>query len=190
MNLNGFKWNLYTFFCVISRWFLKHSWLEMSLEDIFTKHDPIWLVLIRIDKRRAGGSGHLHSFFGYDFAVIPLRSFQIAGGQGDGGGSIDSTWNPSIMSKIFEKKHTHTHGNPQCSRWTLALAPPVQHRQCNTPEKKAISKEQQRRTELIRKNSSVVPDYLNAGPRFSAGFWTFWHGVANKMKILLDTQLV
>lgn len=122
-------------FCMISRWFLKHSWLEMSLEDIFTKHDPIWLVLIRIDKRRAGGSGHLHSFFGYDFAVIPLRSFQITGGQGDGGGSIDSTWNPSCP-KYLKKKHTHTHGNPQCSRWTLALAPPVQHRQCNTPEKK------------------------------------------------------
>lgn len=176
-------------FCMISRWFLKHSWLEMSLEDIFTKHDPIWLVLIRIDKRRAGGSGHLHSFFGYDFAVIPLRSFQITGGQGDGGGSIDSTWNPSCPKYLKKKTHTHMGiHNVQDEPWHWHLL-------CNTGnathrKKKAISKEQQRRTELIRKNSSVVPDYLNAGPRFSAGFWTFWHGVANKMKILLDTQLV
>ena len=73
--------------------------------------------------------------FGYDFALIPLRSFQFYGWSG-GWRGVNRLNMKSIMSKIFEKTHTHTHGNPQCSRWTLALAPPVQHRQCNTPEKK------------------------------------------------------
>lgn len=125
---------------------------------------------------------------GYDFALIPLRSFQFYGWSG-GWRGVNRLNMKSIMSKTFEKTHTHMGiHNVQDEPWHWHLL-------CNTGnathrKKKAISKEQQRRTVLIRKNSSVVPDYLHAGPRFSAGFWTFWHGVANKMKILLDTQLV